>query len=530
MFGLTDQPIDSAALHAKLARADAGACVIFEGRVRNHHGGKPVTLLEYEAFDELARVEGAAIVEEAERAHPGSFVTCVHRTGALSIGEIAVWIGVASAHRHAGFLACRQVIEEIKRQLPVWKKEHHPGEEPQWVNCTVEVLPSRLSPENYYERQVSLPEVGPPGQTALSAADVLVAGLGGLGCPAALYLATSGVGKLTLVDVGKVEVSNLHRQVLFTADDIGAFKVAVGAARLRQHNPLVQVEGLPADVTAANVAALVTGRTAVLDCTDNFATRFLLHDACRMAGVPLISAAVYRFEGELNLFSPATPGCLHCLWSGQDAAALEAANNCSGEPVFAPTVGLMGIMQAAETLKLLLGLTPAANFKQTRLVNLLDGSTCAIERNADPACVVCGPDAVQSASAPHGVDISSVMLTAEEVIARAPLRTVALLEDGEILDAGKAPAAAIGIPVKDLAHLRALARERPTLLACRYGIRSAALARLLRREGIDQVYSLIGGLAAIHPRDSRIAADRGFRRHEILSTHEKNARDPSRNL
>lgn len=494
MFELTAEPIDSAALRARLEQPRAGACVIFEGWVRDHHAGKPVTLLEYEAFDELARIEGAAITAEAEAAHPGSTVWCVHRTGALPVGQVAVWIGVVSPHRHAAFLACRQVIEEIKRRLPVWKREHHPGEEPHWVNCQTEVTPNRLAPENYYQRQSLLPEVGAGGQVALAKADVLVVGVGGLGCPAALYLATSGVGKLTLVDAGRVEVSNLARQVLFTTDDVGASKVTVAAARLRQHNPWLQVEAVPAELAPGNAAALVRGRTVVLDCTDNFVTRFLLHDACRVAGVPLVAAAVYRFEGELNLFSPARTGCLHCLWAGRTVAELEAAENCSGGPVFGPAVGVLGLQQAAEALKAILGLTLPATWQQTRLVNLLDGSTEIIGRNPDPGCVVCGEPSAPGLRTTANQAESPVILAAEEIASRGGLRVVALLEAGETLEAS-AGATAVGLG--ELTRLRELARSGPTLLACRRGIRSPALARLLRSEGMGEVYALAGGLAAI---------------------------------
>ncbi len=497
MFELTDQPIDSAALRARLERPDAGACVVFEGWVRNHHAGQPVTKLEYEAFDQMARLEGEAITSEAEQEHPGCTVLCVHRTGSLPVGELAVWIGVASAHRHAAFLACRQVIEEIKRRLPVWKKEHHPGGAAEWVNCTTEATAGWLSPENYYARQVSLPEVGAAGQAKLAAASVLVVGVGGLGCPAALYLATAGVGRLTLADAGKVEMSNLHRQVLFTADDVGAAKATAAAARLRAQNPLVKIEAHAADVTPANVRALVAGRSAVLDCTDNFATRFLLHDACRFAGVPLVSAAVYRFEGELNVFRPNAVGCLHCLWAGRAAGELEAVANCAGAPVFGPAVGVLGVMQAAETLKLILGLATTGDGQTTRLVNLLDFSMQGIARSGDPSCPVCGNPISAPSRCADLPDSAPVVLSAEQLAALGPVQILALLEPGETLDAVTAPAGAIALPMYDLVGIRERAAHVLTVLVCRHGLRSAALARLFRAEGLGKIYALAGTLPAI---------------------------------
>jgi adenylyltransferase/sulfurtransferase len=498
MFELTDQAIDGAALRARLIRPGVGACVVFEGWVRDHHAGRPVTRLEYEAFDELARLEGEAIVAEAEQAHPGCQVLCVHRTGSLPVGESAVWIGAASAHRHAAFLACRQVIEELKRRLPVWKKEHHPGGAAEWVNCTTEAAAGRLSAENYYERQASLPEVGAAGQAALASSDVLVVGVGGLGCPAALYLATSGIGRLTLVDAGLVEISNLHRQVLFTADDVGAAKATAAAARLRAHNPLIKVEAMSAEVAARNVQALVTGRTVVLDCTDNFATRFLLHDACRLAGVPLVQAAVYRFEGELNLFDTHTPGCLHCLWSGLEMDQLESVATCAGEPAFAPTTGVLGVMQAAEALKLVLRVPAASDFKHTRLFNLLDGSVQTIERPIDPSCPICGKPALRAAG---GAGLSAglpLFLQAGELSAMGHVQVIALLEAGEELDRESAPAGSVAVPRGDVVQIRELVAKGPVVFACRHGIRSASLARLFRAEGRANVYALAGGMAAIH--------------------------------
>jgi adenylyltransferase/sulfurtransferase len=488
MFELTDQPIDPAACRARLAHAEAGALVEFEGWVRNHHLGRPVTELEYEAFDPLTRLEGGAIVAEAEHDYPGCRVWCVHRTGRLRVGELSVWIGAAAPHRAAAFHACRQIIEELKRRLPVWKKEHHPDGAAEWVNGTTEAVAGRLSPETYHARQTALPEVGRAGRAALAAADVLIAGIGGLGCPAALYLATAGIGRLTLADGGHVEISNLHRQILFTADEVGIAKAAAAAARLKAHNPLARIEPLAADVTPANVRALVTGRTAVLDCTDNFTARFLLHDACRAAGVPLASAAVHRFEGELTVYAPGAPGCLHCQWPGRCPAELDAAGNCTGGPVFAPAVGVLGVMQAAEVLKLILHL-PGADFRHTRLLNLLDASVLAVERTPNPSCPACGwPAGFPPDRAPHVLD---VVLTDEKLAALNAVRIVRLLEPGETAGAGFAGAEAV--PAGDLLRLRELASVGPLVLTCRSGVRSAALARLLRAEGLDGVYARAAG-------------------------------------
>ena len=365
--------------------------------------------------------------------YPGAKILCVHRTGTLAIGDIAVWIGVASAHRAAGFAACRQVIEEIKRRLPVWKKEHHPDGAAEWVNCSTEAASPALA-EEYYARQAALPEVGPAGQAKLTAARVLVVGIGGLGCPAALYLAGAGVGRLTLVDGGKVERSNLHRQILFTPAEIGAPKPLAAAARLRSHNPVIEVTAHDGHLTPANAAALVAGQSVVLDCTDHFAARFLVHDACRAAGVPLVSAAVHRFEGELNVFAPGATGCLHCQWTGQSADVLDAVGSCASGPVFAPAVGVLGIQQAAETLKLLLGVGEVA-LNRTRLVNLLDGTTLAIERAARPTCPVCGRPEASPAAARSDID---ALLTEEQLADRGPMQIIALLENGESRS-GKTP-------------------------------------------------------------------------------------------
>ena len=490
MFELTDVPIDSPALRARIARPEAGACVVFEGWVRNHHLGQPVNELHYEAFDVMALAEGDAIVTEIEHHFSGCTILCVHRTGALRVGDLAVWIGVASAHRAAAFQACRQAIEEIKRRLPVWKKEFHPDGAAEWVNCTTEAVARGPQPANYYARQTSLPEIGDAGQAKLAAARVLIVGVGGLGCPAALYLAGAGVGQITLVDSGKVELSNLHRQVLFTTDDLGTSKATAAVAALRARNPFIQLEALDAELTVQNARTLVAGRTVVLDCTDNFATRFILHDACFSAGVPLVQAAVHRFEGTLDVFQKGTGGCLHCLRQNRSIAELDAAaSNCSGAPVFGPAVGTLGVMQASEALQLITGISSGESFQRTRLINLLDCSVQSIIREADPGCPVCGRLEALSSSTSSVSTNSPVVLGPDEITALGPVRLIALIDAGEILDPTRAPAGMIAVPTSDIAQLRQLVNEGRTVLTCRHGLRSAALARMFRAEGQQDVYA-----------------------------------------
>lgn len=484
MFELTSEPIDSAALQARLTAPETGALTIFEGRVRNHHLGQPVTKLEYEAFDDMARLEGEAIVSETERIYPGAKVLCVHRTGLLAIGEAAVWIGIASAHRQAGFAACRHVIEELKLRLPIWKKEHHPNGAAEWVNCTAEAV-AKPGADELHARQSALPEVRIDGQKKLASARVLIVGVGGLGCPAALYLAGAGIGSLTLVDSGKIERSNLQRQILFTTAEIGAPKALAAAARLRLHNPAAKIVSHERELTPQNARTFIAGQDVVLDCTDNFATRFLVHDACLALGVPLVQAAVHRFEGTLDVFRQGAGGCLHCQWpEGRSAAELDTTGNCAGGPVFGPAVGVLGVMQAAEALKLLLGLEGDAT-RQTRLVNLLDGSQLNIERTARPDCPVCSQLDQLKAVAPVTTADTTLFLSAAGFHSLgASAQTIYLTEPGEPAPAGKKSA-----PAMDLAQLRELAALGPLVLTCRYGVRSAALARLLRAEGMTKVFA-----------------------------------------
>jgi molybdopterin/thiamine biosynthesis adenylyltransferase len=238
-----------------------------------------------------------------------------------------------------------------------------------------------------YSRHILLDEVGIEGQQRALDAHALIVGAGGLGSPAAMYLAASGIGRLTLVDDDTVDLTNLQRQVMHTTARVGQPKVESGREALLQINPEIDVVALRERVGPVRLAELVAGATVVLDCSDNFATRHAVNCACVAAGVPLVAGAVIRFDGQISVYDmrdPASP-CYACLFP-EDSRFEDAA--CSSMGVFAPLVGVVGAVQAAEALKLVVGIRPSLAGR----LQMLDGrfmewSEVRVARN--PHCPVC---------------------------------------------------------------------------------------------------------------------------------------------
>lgn len=238
-----------------------------------------------------------------------------------------------------------------------------------------------------FSRQIMLPDVDVEGQDKICEGRVAVIGLGGLGSPAAMYLASAGVGQLTLVDDDQVEISNLQRQIIHTEEAISSMKVDSATTTIKRLNRNTQVEVLPRRLDQTELASLASKVDVVLDATDNFSTRYAINQACLQNETPLVSGAAIRMEGQISVFDSRQPEspCYQCLY--QDGS--DEALNCAENGVLAPMVGIIGTMQAMEVLKLL------GEFGEPLVGRVLyiDGKRMEIRSlklNRDPNCKACG--------------------------------------------------------------------------------------------------------------------------------------------
>jgi adenylyltransferase/sulfurtransferase len=488
-FRFTRAPIAPAAEAGPLAAAGAGGFASFEGRVRDHNEGRAVASLDYEAFEVLALAEGGRIVAEAVRRHGATGARCVHRLGRLAIGDVAVWVGAASAHRAEAFAACREIIDEIKHRLPIWKREHYADGSRHWVNCERCAEPVAVFD---YSRQTTLPEIGNEGQRRLTESSVVIVGAGGLGSAVLAGLAGAGVGTIHVIDHDLVEVSNLHRQPLYSSADVGQPKAEAAARRLRAYNPSIRVLTHFERFDAASAAGLLSLGDVVVDCSDNFATKFLINDAAVRAGRPAVIASVYQYEGQLQVVRADAGGsCLRCQWP--EATKDGLVGNCRQAGVLGPVPAVLGSLQAMEVLKLLLGL-PGQMRDEVLLIDLLDLTQRRMKAPRHVACRnACVRVAANETTAVADVDVT---LPLTEAAARG-FRVVDIREHYECAAEPMPIAGHESVPMGQL-----LAGGLPDdasaryLLVCTHGIRSRAAAEALRGLGRKNVWSLRGGLAA----------------------------------
>jgi adenylyltransferase/sulfurtransferase len=507
-FELSSEPIDVPQLRARLLDPTCGGYASFEGWVRNLNEGERVTALEYEAFAPLACKEAERILSEAAGRFGIDHAACVHRMGKLAVGELAVWVGVSARHRDEAFRACRYIIDEVKHRLPIWKKEHYANGDTGWVNCErcapgaqesfAHAHGQNAAPRADYSRQMALKEVGAAGQARLSASRVLVVGCGGLGVPVITYLAGAGVGHLGLVDADRLEASNLHRQTLYALADVGAPKAELAAARIAALNPEVDVRAHVVRLAAENAAAIIAPYDLVIDCSDNFATRFLLNDVGMQLNKPVVLASVYQYEGQLQVVrAHPDAACLRCVWP--EATRDGVVGNCAQAGVLGPVPGVLGSLQALEALKILLDL-PGQLGDEVLIVNLLTLSSTKLRTQRPSECRgrVCVHINIQKEDSSVNEESLEVAFASLDDAAAQGFVVVDVREPQE-LEAWPTPCrSARHIPMRTLLYGdSALAVDGKYLLVCAVGQRSLAAAGELRARGMRAVFSQAGGVAAL---------------------------------
>lgn len=339
-----------------------------------------------------------------------------------------------------------------------------------------------------YSRQMRLPEVGQEGQRRLSDASVLVIGAGGLGSPSLHHLAASGVGRIGVVEFDTVDVSNLHRQTLYSTADVGSPKLDATMRRLADVNPHVELVPHAGRLRADNARDLVGGYDVVLDGSDTFSTRYAVNDASVATGVPTVYASVNQFSGQASVLGAENGPCYRCLFPEPPPAGL--IPNCEDGGVLGVVPALLGTIQATEALKLILGIGRPL-IGRLLLVDVLAMETREIEFAKDPDCPACGADRQPVAAD----DVREV--TVSELRGR-PDGSYVLLDVREPSERERDDVGGRLIPLGQLgARVAELddARDRPVVVYCASGGRSAQAARLLGERGFDAV-SLRGGLAA----------------------------------
>ena len=357
-----------------------------------------------------------------------------------------------------------------------------------------------------YARHLSVPGVGVEGQRKLKASSVLMIGTGGLGSPAALYLAAAGVGRIGLIDPDTVDRSNLQRQILHGESWVGKSKLESAAARLREVNPHVELELLPVRFTPENAMDLVSRYDVVLDGCDNFPTRFLSNDACFFLKKPCVYGSIFRFDGQVTVFAPHLGGpCYRCMLPSLPAPG--AAPSCEEAGVLGVLPGVIGSLQAMETIKLLLGIGEPPLGKLL-CYDALTTSFRSLRLRRDPACRLCGDTpsihsvmnqetTVSASCALPGTDVPTI--TAQDLAARIDAG-----EDVYILDVrqpeeeveGTIPGAHL-IPLPTLPERVAeIPADRQVYVHCRSGGRSSRAVKFLQAAGISGAVNITGGINA----------------------------------
>src|SRR5438270_8789263 len=358
-----------------------------------------------------------------------------------------------------------------------------------------------------YSRHLIMPEVGLEGQQKLKAARVLCIGTGGLGSPLALYLAAAGVGTLGVVDFDVVDFTNLQRQIIHSTSDVGRPKLESAEETIRGINPFVQVEKFEERLTSANALALFRQFDIVVDGTDNFPTRYLINDACVLTGKPNVYGSIFRFEGQASVFAAQDGPCYRCLYPEPPPPGL--VPSCAEGGVLGILPGLVGIIQATEVVKLILG-TGDPLIGRLLLVDALGMKFRELKLRKNPECPVCGthPTVTKLIDYQQFCGITQqpeTKPTMEEITATELKQRLDQGDDIQIIDVREPHEYEIGqipnsklIPLGQvLNRMNEIAPDRETVMHCKMGGRSAKAIEALQRAGFTgHLINLKGGITA----------------------------------
>ena len=351
---------------------------------------------------------------------------------------------------------------------------------------------------DFYSRQITLPNFGLEGQEKLKRSKVLIAGVGGLGSPALQYLSAAGVGEIGLCDFDELDVTNLHRQTIFDFDQAGQLKVEAAKKQIGKFNPHVKINTISEKINVENVETIIRDFDVVLDCTDNFTTKFLIHDACYLNRVNLVQASIYQYEGQLQVFrfsNDTHSGCYRCLW--HEIPDENCIGVCADVGVLGTVPGVFGTLQAMETVKLILGWQGLGR-NETFIFDLLSLDSRKIKWKKKADCPLCGDHPrIKSLLKDEYDKIEEYELHDNSV----DLNNYVLVDIREEVEKKEKLAFGNGIqniPYSSFDHfIPELKTNVMYLFFCDHGVTSKKLVKELRDKGILNTFSLKEGVKGI---------------------------------
>lgn len=346
---------------------------------------------------------------------------------------------------------------------------------------------------SYFDRQIKLSNFGEEGQLKLLSSKVLVIGAGGLGHATIQYLVSMGIGEIIICDHDKVEVSNLHRQVLFNQNDVGKYKAQVVKEKLKEHGPWTKIETINSYFDEQLATKLIPVNDIIIDCTDNLATKFMIHDFCYQFSKNLIQASIHKFDGQLQVFNfskSKNEGCLRCLW---DETPMQFGS-CGDNGVLGVVPGFFGIMQANEAIKSLLELSMWKH-NEILTLDLLSLETNKMRYKKSDSCRLCA----DLNTITKGVVMNDIDLDLKDINPNDyTWLDIRIASANEKLTTKIAAHNVVQKTDVEIMHqFNELPSERPFIVICDRGMRSKNFAKLLREKGHNNVYSLVGGYLGI---------------------------------